>query len=97
MKKETPHDKEVRRLAEMHRANGWNVKADVSGYQRPKTIGQVQPRIPDIVATKRGATRVIEVEDSRGMRRDKAQHATFRRHAAQKSRTTFLLQCFDCR
>lgn len=47
--------------------------------------------IPDVVARKRGATRIIEVETERTVDADRQQHATFRRSASQRTRTTFKL------
>lgn len=59
---------------------GWNVRADVSGhgYGRPPTVAG---RIPDVYATKRGGTRIVEIETD--PEEDHGQHAKFRRSAGQ--------------
>lgn len=65
--------------------------ADVRGYPTPTSIGNRRPRIPDVVARKRGATRIFEVETEETVDADRKQHETFRRSAAQQNRTRFEL------
>lgn len=78
------HQKGVRTTAKKHDQKGWNVRADISGWPQPSVIAG---RRPDVVATKRGSRRIIEIETSRNAHDD--QHTSFRRHAAQKSNTVF--------
>lgn len=91
------HDKAVKRIADNLDSKGWNVKADdVSGYKDPSTIGgggTTQGRIPDIIATKRGSTRIIEVETSRGD--DQLQHRVFKNHISQKTGRRLLIYLVD--
>lgn len=78
------HQKGVRKTAREHDQNGWNVKADLRNWPQPPTVAS---HIPDVVATKRGSRRIIEIEISEGAHG--SQHTAFRRHAGQKSNTVF--------
>ncbi|NIO49700.1 MAG: hypothetical protein GTN73_09750, partial [Candidatus Aminicenantes bacterium] len=60
----------------------------IPGYEQPDPIGQ-RNFIPDIAATKRGTTKLIEIADEQDEKRDKDQHSAFRRSAAHRNRTTF--------
>ena len=85
---QTCHDSAVRKSAGMLRANGWIVNADVSGYKRPDTICvDNECRRPDIIANKRGKTRVIEWETPNSYQKDKAQHSVFRKYARRHRNT----------
>lgn len=88
------HDKRVRQLANQLKNDGWNVQADLLGSDKPDPIG-MENNIPDICATKKGAERIIEVETEKSMKTDTSQHSTFRRHSAQKSRSTFIIDVVD--
>jgi hypothetical protein len=70
---------------------GWTVQADLPGYDRPDPIGK-DKHVPDIVATKTGARKIIEVETPETMEADKKQHEAFRRSAARKKRTAFQIE-----
>lgn len=89
--RQSQHDSRVAGLARRLDRQGWDVKADVDGYATPDSIGDRRPRIPDVVAHKRGAIRIIEVETEETVEADQRQHETFRRSAAQRTRTTFRL------
>lgn len=79
------HQLGVRRTARDHDNDGWNVRAEISEWPQPPTIAG---RRPDVLATKRGSRRLIEIEvDANAHQR---QHKTFRRHAAQKKNTIFI-------
>jgi len=81
------HHRKVQRVARELAKQGWKVKVDdVRGYDSPPEIAG---RVPDIVATKPGRTRIIEVETSDSYHRHKEQLKTLNRHAAQKKRTSF--------
>jgi hypothetical protein len=80
------HDRKVKTLARKYERAGWTVEADISGYDRPDRIGKY---IPDILARKRGAEKIIEVETPRTLLTDKRQHEAFRRSAGRKRRRTF--------
>ena len=85
-RRESEHDKRVRKEASKLRRDGWDVEADISGFDTPEGIGQ-GGHVPDVVAKKKGAERIIEVDTPSTV--DKDQLGTFRRRAGQKKRTTF--------
>lgn len=74
------HDEGVLAEARKLDRKDWDVMADVSGlgYGQPPTIAG---RIPDVYATKRGGTRIVEIETD--PEDDHGQHAKFRRSAGQ--------------
>lgn len=86
-KEQSTHDRKVRELARSLKNQGYSVKADIRGYDRPKPIGKDRRR-PDIEATKAGRRKIIEVETPRSLVTDKKQMKTFIRHAAQKKGTS---------
>lgn len=88
MQMSSEHDKEVRRIARKLKKEGWKVKADLEGYEKPSSIGKHR-RIPDIEATKPGSRRIYEVE---GVTEDLQQIRSFRQSAKQKPRTRFILK-----
>lgn len=76
------HDAAVRRSALMLQANGWRVKADISGFTRPRKLcidGECS--IPDIIVTKHGETQVIEWETPESVDKDRNQHHILRTYA----------------
>ena len=85
---QSKHDVKVKGKANSLKRQGWKVKADVKGYDRPDPIGKYK-RIPDIQAEKAGARKIIEVETKDTMQIDKKQQETFRKSAAQRKRTSF--------
>jgi len=86
-KPQTTHDRRVQREAKKLKDEGWNVRASgVRGYEEPE---EVAGHVPDIIATKRGHTRIIEVETPETLASHKKQLEAFRRHAAQKPNTYF--------
>ena len=82
------HDDVVRRTANSLKREGWEVSADIPGFLTPGPIGE-QKRVPDLVATKRGHRRLIEVETPDSLGSADEQLSTFRRSAAQDPRTKF--------
>lgn len=82
------HNNKVKVIARQLQREGWNVKADLPGYERPAPIGKAQ-YIPDIEATKCGARKIIEIETPDSLKTDKNQISAFKRSAAQQNRTTF--------
>jgi hypothetical protein len=82
------HNAKVKQIAENLQYKGWKVQADIKGFEQPDPIG-IKNRIPDIVAKKGNIKKIIEVETPDTMTKDKKQHETFRRSAAQQDRTTF--------
>lgn len=92
MARSRKHQDAVRRLAERLHRDGWTVWADHSDWTTPHTIGE---RVPDIVAEKSGACRIIEVETEDTIDKHSDQQSTFRRSASQQNRTVFQLWLVD--
>lgn len=86
-KEKSSHDRKVREIARTLKKDGYNVKADIRGYDKPTRIGK-DKRTPDIEASKSGRRRIIEVETPRSLGKDKEQIKTFIRHASHKKRTS---------
>lgn len=84
----TKHDSKVKSTVNKLKREGWNVKADISGFEQPDPIGEGN-FIPDVEAKKGGVTKLIEIADKKDEARDKDQHSAFRQSAAQRKRTTF--------
>jgi hypothetical protein len=82
------HDRKVRQEADKLKRQSYKVNADVSGFQRPKTISGYRP---DIIAIKNKQWRIIEVEteDSKNSARDSSQQQAFRQAADLSENTTF--------
>jgi len=85
------HDTKVKQIANSLQRKGWKVQADIKGYDQPDSVGN-KNRIPDIIARKGSTKKIIEVETSQTMSKDKKQHETFRRSAAQQNRATFEIE-----
>ena len=84
------HDNRVRREAAKLNSEGWDVQADLSGYDNPEPIGK-DNRIPDILATRGNKVKIIEVETPDTVDSHKDQQATFQRSAAQRQNGEFEL------
>lgn len=87
-KEQTTHDRKVGRLATHYEKQGYAVCASTGRRPDPKPIGRSK-RIPDIVATRRGRTKIVEVETPRSVKSDKAQLQTFARYAAREKNVSF--------
>lgn len=73
------HDKEVKNTAAYYESRGYRVRADLPGAkQRP---GMIEGRRPDVVASKKGDTVIIEVETKSSIKKDSSQQNTFKKHA----------------
>jgi len=90
-RKQSQHNAKVKQIANKLKREGWNVQADVPGFDQPNAIGK-NNLIPDITAKKSGAKRIIEVETPETMNKDKKQHETFRRSASQQRRAKFEIE-----
>lgn len=90
------HDTAVKRIAD-ELDDDWTVRADhVGDYPDPDTVGgggTTRGRIPDIIATRRGSRRIVEVETDPD--EDQAQHRVFKNHAAQKTNTRLIIWLVD--
>ena len=89
--KQTRHNAKVKQIAKQLQKQGYKVKADLSGYPRPTPIGRGK-KVPDIEAKKGAKRKIIEVETPETLERDKKQHTTFRKSAAQKYNTSFEIE-----
>ena len=78
-KSQSKHDSKVRKVAGGYRIQGWNTKADIPGYPKPRTV---YGRRPDVVATKGKKMRITEVETRSSMKSDASQRNAFRRFAS---------------
>ncbi|MFQ5715337.1 MAG: hypothetical protein ACE5GU_15030 [Candidatus Scalinduaceae bacterium] len=94
IRSQSKHDKEVRDIANRMKRQGYEVKADISGYSKPDTIGGYRP---DVVAIKGGQRKIYEVEtqDSVDKARDKNQQSAFRNTAKRSRYTSFVRKVTD--
>lgn len=84
------HDRAVRSHANTLRRQGWDVKADVKGFDRPPAVCNSGStcRRPDIVATKAGKTKIVEWETRQTHGKDHVQHDVFRDYARRRPNTS---------
>lgn len=82
------HDAAVRRIAKSLEKRHYEVKADVSGFERPDTLGGYRP---DVVAMKGRERKIFEVEtpESVDSARDVHQQRAFKTAAKRSVQTTF--------
>ena len=85
---QSKHDAKVKQIAQSLQKQGYEVAADVKGFKQPDTMGGVRP---DVVATKPGERKIIEVETPQSVdsARDKRQQEQFKKIAAKSKKTTF--------
>ena len=85
---QSKHDAKVEQIAKNLQKQGYKVAADVKGFKQPDTMGGVRP---DVVATKPGERKIIEVETPQSVdsARDKRQQEQFKKIAAGSKKTTF--------
>lgn len=88
---QSQHDRKVKQIADSLKRQGWKVQADLAGFDRPDPIGK-RNHIPDILATRRGTERLIEVETTQSLKKDTKQHEAFRRSAGQKKKRSFKIE-----
>ena len=86
---QTCHDISVLRRASGLQANGWKVKADISGFPKPSTLNGSRP---DIDATKGKRRRIIEVETQDTKRKNRQQHKNLRNYANSHKNTRFMMR-----
>ena len=94
IKSQSKHDAEVRRIANRMEEQGYEVKADVSDFSKPDTIGGYRP---DVVATKGSQRKIYEVEtpESVNKARDVKQQSAFRNAADRSKNTSFVRRLTD--
>jgi len=80
------HDNAVLRSAEWYKGQGYKVKADLPGWEKPKKIGGF---IPDWIA-KKGKKEIIgEVETEGSNETDEEQQEAFKEYAKRKKERGF--------
>lgn len=89
---QTCHNGSVLRRAVGLEANGWSVKADISGFKRPPVLNGARP---DIIAKKGKKIRIIEVETPNTRFSDRPQHRKLREYAKTHKRTEFNVRTCD--
>lgn len=82
----TKHDKIVKRVAAGYKGKGWKVKADVSGYPKPKTI---YGKRVDVFAIKGKRERAVEIETPKTYKKDSSQRKAFKRWASGNKKRKF--------
>ncbi len=87
-KSQSKHDTKVRSIARKLERQGFDVKADIRGYEQPDTIRGFRP---DVVGTKGRQRKIHEVEthDSVASARDRKQQSAFRQAANKSKNSTF--------
>lgn len=87
-KSQSKHDSKVKQVAKDLEKKGFDVKADIEGYKKPKTIGGYRP---DVIGEKGKQKKIVEVEttESLGSARDQKQQKAFRDEAKSSKSTTF--------
>ena len=85
---QSKHDAEINKIAKNLKAKGFEVKADVPGFQKPENIGGYRP---DVVAQRGSRRKIVEVEtpDPVSSAREVKQCKAFRDEAKQDPNTTF--------
>ncbi len=83
---QSKHNARVRKIAGGYKGQGYKVKADISGYSKPRTI---YGRRPDVIATKGARERIIEVETKSSMKSDVAQRNAFKRFVGLNKKRKF--------
>ncbi|MCH7850773.1 MAG: hypothetical protein IH845_03980 [Nanoarchaeota archaeon] len=83
---QSKHDARVRRIAGGYKSQGWKVRADISGYSKPKTIYNKRP---DVIATKGAKERIVEVETKNSYKKDVSQRNAFKRFAGLDKKRKF--------
>lgn len=85
---QSKHDAKVLSIARKLERQGFDIKADIRGYEQPNTIRGFRP---DVVGTKGSQRKIHEVEtmDSVDNARDQKQQRAFRQAANQSKNSTF--------
>lgn len=85
-RQETKHNNTIQDSAEYYKKQGYNVQADISGYDKPKTI---QGKRPDLIASKKGEKVILEIETLDSFAKDKKQRTVFKEYADGRKKTRF--------
>lgn len=80
------HDAAVLRSATWYENQGFDVRADLPGYDKPKKISGY---IPDLIARKKKKEIIVEVETKDTNKQDKEQQEAFKEYADRKRSREF--------
>ena len=69
-KNQSAHDEAIARSAGQYKGKGYEVQADIAGYDQPESMGG---RRPDLVVEKGRDKKVIEFETPESIGKDRAQ------------------------
>lgn len=81
---QSKHDKAVLGSVKWYEGQGYKIKADLPGHEKPKKIGGY---IPDLIAKKGKKEIIIEIETKDTIKQDSDQHQAFREYVARNKRT----------
>jgi len=80
------HDQAVLNSANWYEGKGFKVKADLPGWEKPKTMGGFRP---DMIAKKGKKEVVLEVETKKSLGKDKKQCEAFTEYTDRKGPREF--------
>ncbi|PIZ44545.1 hypothetical protein COY31_02410 [Candidatus Wolfebacteria bacterium CG_4_10_14_0_2_um_filter_39_18] len=80
------HDNTVLKSAEWYENQGFKVKADLPGWEKPKKIGGF---IPDLIAKKGKKEIIKEIETKDTNNKDVEQHEAFKEYTEKKRTREF--------
>ena len=80
------HDNTVLKSAEWYENQGFKVKADLPGWEKPKKIGGF---IPDLIAKKGKKEIIKEIETKDTNNKDVEQHKAFKEYTEKKRTREF--------
>ncbi len=84
------HDRKVREIVRALEGQGYRVRADVRGRERPSSVG-TNRFVPDIDAVRDGHRLIVEVETPSDYEKDTEQLKAVATYARQRPDTTFRL------
>jgi len=83
---QSKHDQKVLKEVKTLQKKGFSVKADIKGFDKPKSING---RIPDIQGRKGKIEKIIEVETPKTLKTDSQQQKTFEKYADRGKNRSF--------
>lgn len=85
-RQQSTHNKGVKSTAKYYESKGYKVEADIAGFKTPKTL---YGRRPDVIASNKKETVVVEVETPDTLAQDKRQQEVFKNYAAKHKDVRF--------
>lgn len=83
---QSKHDQKVLKEAKALQKKGFSVKADIKGFDKPKSING---RRPDVQARKGKVEKIIEIETPKTLKTDIQQQNTFEKYADRGKNRSF--------